>query len=48
MNEISEHSQYLLQSRYLLKNDIGELIETPVELFKRVAKAVANAEYQWN
>ena len=48
MNEISEHSQYLLQSRYLLKNDIGELIETPDELFKRVAKAVANAEYQWN
>ena len=35
-------------SNLKLKNDIGELIETPDELFKRVAKAVANAEYQWN
>lgn len=47
MNDISEHSQYLLKSRYLLKDDSGEIIETPDELFKRVAKAVASAESQW-
>lgn len=47
MNNISEHSHYLLKNRYLLKNDFGEITETPDELFKRVSKAVANAEYQW-
>ncbi len=47
MNDISEHSQYLLKSRYLLKDESGEIIETPDELFKRVAKAVASAESQW-
>lgn len=47
MNVISEHSHYLLKSRYLLKDDSGEIIETPEGLFKRVAKAVASAEQQW-
>ena len=48
MTEISEHSQYLLKARYLLKDDFGQIIETPDELFKRVAKAVASAEYKWD
>lgn len=47
MNAISAHSQFLLQSRYLLKNDNGEIIEAPDALFKRVAKAIASAEKQW-
>ncbi len=47
MNDISAHSEYLLKARYLLKDNNGETIETPKELFKRVAKAVSNAEYQW-
>lgn len=47
MNDISAHSQYLLKARYLLKDNNGKTIETPKELFKRVAKAVSNAEYQW-
>ena len=47
MINLSEHSHYLLKNRYLLKNDFGEITETPDELFKRVSKAVANAEYQW-
>ena len=47
MSDITEHSEYLLKARYLLKDDFGAIIETPQELFKRVAKAVANAEYKW-
>jgi ribonucleoside-diphosphate reductase alpha chain len=47
MNNISEHSHYLLKSRYLKKNETGEITETPETLFKRVATAVAGAEYKW-
>ncbi|MGF3554766.1 MAG: adenosylcobalamin-dependent ribonucleoside-diphosphate reductase [Thermoplasmatota archaeon] len=31
----------VLEERYLLKNEKGEIIETPTQLFKRVAKTVA-------
>ncbi len=34
----------VLQERYLLKNEKGEIIETPTELFKRVARAVAHVD----
>lgn len=37
-------SEWVLKSRYLLKNEKGEVIETPDELWRRVAKAVAAAE----
>lgn len=47
MNDISEHSQFLLKSRYLLKDELGKIIETPDGLFNRVAKAVASAEFKW-
>ncbi len=47
MNDLSEHSQYLLKKRYLLKDGYGEIIESPDQLFKRVAKSIAHAEYQW-
>lgn len=38
----------VLQRRYLLQNKKGETIETPAQLFKRVAKAIASAETQFN
>lgn len=44
---LSEHSQYLLEARYLLKDDQGNILESPEQLFKRVSTAIANAEYQW-
>lgn len=34
----------VLAARYLLKDDEGKIIETPKQLFKRVAKAVADAD----
>jgi len=34
----------VLAKRYLLKNDKGQIIETPNHLFKRVAKAMASVE----
>lgn len=43
----SDTALKVLQERYLRKNNKGELVETPDELFKRVAKAVAAAEITW-
>jgi len=34
----------VLQERYLLKDEKGKIIETPIEMFRRVAKAIASAE----
>jgi ribonucleoside-diphosphate reductase alpha chain len=34
----------VLRRRYLLKNEKGEIIETPAEMFARVAKAIAKVE----
>jgi ribonucleoside-diphosphate reductase alpha chain len=37
----------VLENRYLLRDDNGHIAETPVELFRRVANAVAAAEQTW-
>lgn len=34
----------VMQERYLLKDDEGRIIETPTQMFRRVARAVASAE----
>jgi len=34
----------VLQERYLLKDEKGRIIETPTEMFQRVAKAIASVE----
>ncbi|MDP2727333.1 MAG: ribonucleotide reductase N-terminal alpha domain-containing protein, partial [Dehalococcoidia bacterium] len=34
----------VLQKRYLKKDDQGQVIESPEEMLRRVAKAVASAE----
>jgi ribonucleoside-diphosphate reductase alpha chain len=41
---LTENALKVLQQRYLLKNEEGKVIETPQEMFKRVAKAIASAE----
>ncbi len=39
--DLSVNALRVLERRYLLKNENGEVIETPLELFERIAKAVA-------
>ncbi|MGQ9570635.1 MAG: adenosylcobalamin-dependent ribonucleoside-diphosphate reductase [Thermodesulfovibrionales bacterium] len=42
--DLTENAIEVLKQRYLLKNEEGNVIETPEEMFRRVAKAVASAE----
>lgn len=42
--KLNEHQMFVLEGRYLKRNDDGEIIETPDEMFWRVAKHVALAE----
>lgn len=41
---LSDSAMALLQGRYLLKDEHGKCIETPAQLFSRVASVVAEAE----
>jgi ribonucleoside-diphosphate reductase alpha chain len=43
----SVNATKVLQKRYLLKDDEGNVIETPVQMFRRVAKAVALADKEY-
>ncbi len=36
----------VLRQRYLLKNEKGRIIETPVQLFKRIAKTVSSVKHK--
>ena len=42
--ELSENALKVLQARYLVKDEAGTCIETPAELFSRVASLIAKAE----
>jgi len=44
INFITENAKIVLERRYLKKNDAGKTIETPENMFKRVAKHIASAE----
>lgn len=44
MNKLSYNAIQILCERYLLKDVLGNLIETPDEMFQRVAKFVASCE----
>ncbi|MDD5449928.1 MAG: vitamin B12-dependent ribonucleotide reductase [Candidatus Omnitrophica bacterium] len=41
---LSENSRIVLERRYLKKDENGALIETPEEMFRRVAKNIASAD----
>ena len=42
--KLSKNAIQLLEARYLLKNTEGKIVESPEELFWRVAKYVASTE----
>jgi ribonucleoside-diphosphate reductase alpha chain len=46
--KLTENAITVLESRYLLKGPDGVLSETPEQLFRRVAKAIAKAEAKFN
>ena len=46
--ELSANALKVLQRRYLKKGENGELLETPEEMFRRVARAIAQAERMHN
>ncbi len=41
---LTENALHVLQKRYLKKDKQGEVIETPEEMFRRVARIIASAE----
>lgn len=44
MRELTSNAKKVLETRYLVRNEQGEVAETPEQLFRRVAKAVASVE----
>jgi ribonucleoside-diphosphate reductase alpha chain len=44
---ISDNARVVLDKRYLQKNDAGDIIEDPQEMFRRVAKALAAPEFKY-
>jgi len=42
--QLSDNAIRVLRRRYLIRRDDGEVIETPAQMFRRVASAVAQAE----
>ncbi len=44
MTSVSANARQVLDRRYLLRDDEGKLVETPEQMFRRVARAVAQAE----
>ncbi|MGC9454013.1 MAG: adenosylcobalamin-dependent ribonucleoside-diphosphate reductase [Phycisphaerae bacterium] len=44
---LSENAQETLRARYLIKNERGEVTETPRQMFLRVARFVAEAESRY-
>lgn len=45
---LSKNAQEVLKARYLLHNENGKIIETPQELFKRVARTIASSERNYD
>ncbi len=43
--ELTQNALTVLEKRYLNKDSLGKVIETPEEMFRRVAKHIASAEH---
>ncbi len=41
-------SKVVLEERYLRKNEKGEIVETPEEMFRRIARNIASADAKYN
>jgi ribonucleoside-diphosphate reductase alpha chain len=46
--QLTENALHVLQRRYLKKDSQGQVIETPEEMFRRVARAIVSAELIYN
>jgi ribonucleoside-diphosphate reductase alpha chain len=46
--KLSLNSLKILEERYLRKDSVGKLVESPSELFRRVAKAIAQPDANYN
>ena len=46
--ELSTNALRVLERRYLIKDNKGKVIETPQELFRRVAKHIVSAEFLYD
>jgi len=42
--KLSVNAIKVLERRYLLRDEAGNIVETPMELFRRVARAIASVE----
>lgn len=42
--EMSENARRVLEARYLIKDEAGQVTEAPAELFRRVARCIADVE----
>lgn len=47
MKGLSDTAKRVLEARYLLRSEEGKIIESPEEMFRRVAKSIASAEFQY-
>ncbi len=45
--QLTANSLAVLKRRYLIKNDLGQVVETPGELFLRVARTIADADLKF-
>jgi ribonucleoside-diphosphate reductase alpha chain len=45
---LSPNARYILEKRYLKKNESGQVAETPADMFHRVAGIIASAELGYN
>lgn len=46
--KLTKNAMTVLESRYLLKDDKGKVIEKPMEMFKRVSSFIVRAEDKYN
>ncbi len=46
--ELTDNALKVLRARYLLKNESGEAVESPSQMFRRVAHCVAEAEKEYH